>query len=41
MIAGWPEKWIVRAIDVALKKEHVIRDALWVVKRVMQSALGL
>ena len=40
-IAGWPMKWIVRAIDVALRKEHVMGDALWATKRVIQSALGL
>ena len=41
-IAGWPTKWIISAIDVALRKEeHVMNEALWVVKRVMQSALGL
>ena len=40
-IAGWPIKWIVRAMDVALRKEHVMGDSLWVIKRVIQSALGL
>ena len=41
-IAGWPTKWIISAIDVALRKEeHVMNESLWVVKRVMRCALGL
>ena len=31
---------VVRLL-LALRKEHVMKDALWAVKRVMQSALGL
>ena len=40
-IAGWPAKWIVRAADVVLMKEHAMRDPRLVAKRVTQSALGL
>ena len=39
-VAGWPQKWLLYAMDKALEKEHVMNDALWATKLVMQSALG-
>ena len=39
-VAGWPRKWLINAMDKALGQEHVMNDALWATKMVMQSALG-
>ena len=39
--AGWPQKWLLYAMNKALESEHVMNDALRAIYVVMQSALGL